>query len=1062
MTERPSSALVTILFTDLVDSTEFLSRAGDEEAQRIFRAHHTLLAETAAGHGGAEVKWLGDGLMAAFTSAADALRCAIAMQQASRRPVAGERLAIRVGLNAGEAFRDETDYFGTPVVVARRLCDRATGGQILCSDLVAGLLAGRARFGFSPLGALDLKGVLKPVEALEVTYEVEPAAGLVARLPFVGRDTELARLMGLLAEAVGGQGGLAFVVGEPGIGKTRLTEELVEAARRDGAEVLWGHCVDGDWAPPYAPFVEVVEALAAAAGPEDLRADLGTGGPVLAQLVAALTERFPDLPQPASLQPDEERFRLLDAMSQLMIARSRRSPLLVCLDDLHWADGSTVAMLRHVVRFAPGHRLLVVGTYRDAEVGADHPLHEALGALRREVEFERLKLEGLEAKAVGELLEALAEHDVLASVAAAIAAETDGNPFFIKEVLRHLVEEGRFVRGADGRWTSDHPVTELGIPEGVREVIDRRIGRLSGDARKLLSAASVFEDEVNLGVAAAVAGLDDDAALDALDEALDSQLLQPGGAVDVYRFTHALIRHTLAGELSPSRRARLHLRAAEALAVASPEPTPARSGEIASQYHRAAGLPGAERGVEPALAAADHAQASGGHDEAVRFLRIALELLPKGDSRRTGLLGRMATVLCWALEFDEALEVATGAADAMAETEGRAVAARYLSEVAYACAMAGGIVHSWKFAAAGLRYAEDRDVAWAGLVSFDAERRAADDPAHPGIPHDSPERRESARILRAARLDPLGPAPMEAVFDTRAEALESANLVVRTFWAGEYDRCLAGFEAEAAEAEGRGRLARAARGWAFASECQSALGRLADARAALERAQALGARIGVPILPVLAARACLASALDDEWEAMADAFAPLAHSPHPALAFGLGWTRAVAARAEAGRHREQEALAYLAEAVPWLELAPAWTIWLPVVGGLSAEVLWLLQRLDHAPAIETALREKIVGPDFRFPLVDGRLSLGRLCALSGRHDEATHWFGEARRVLDEEGGRPLRACVDYDEALMYARRGEPGDGDRARPLLDAARRQFEAIGMTGWIRRAEELSRSLS
>jgi tetratricopeptide (TPR) repeat protein len=596
----------------------------------------------------------------------------------------------------------------------------------------------------------------------------------------------------------------------------------------------------------------------------------------------------------------------------------------------------------------------------------------------------------------------------------------------------------------------------------VREVIDRRIGRLSADARKLLSAASVFEDEILLGVAGAVAGLEEDAALDALDEALDSQLLQPAGAVDVYRFTHNLIRHTLAGELSPSRRARLHLRAAESLAVASPDPTPARSGEIASQYHRAASLPGAERGLEPALAAADHAQGNGGHDEAVRFLRIALDLLPEGDTNRTGLLSRLAMVLCWALEFNEAVTVATQAAADMAGTGDKAAAARYLSEVAYACAMAGGVVHSWKFAAAGLSYAEDRDVAWARLVSFDAERRAAEDPSHPGIPHDSPERRESARILRAARLDPLGPAPMEGVFDTRTEALESANLVVRTFSAGEYARCLPGFEAEAAEAEEQGRLARAARGWAMASQCQSALGRLAEARAALERAETLGARIGVPILPVLSARACLASVLDEEWGAMADAFAPLAGSTHPALAFGLGWARAVAARAEAGRHRVQEALAYLAEAVPWLEQAPAWTLWLPVVGGLSAEVLWILERFDHAPAMETALREKIVGPDFRFPLVDGRLSLGRLCALTGRHDEAKHWFGEARRVLEEEGGRPLRACADFDEALMYVRRGERGDGERARPLLDAARRQFEAVGMTGWIRRAEELSRSLS
>src|SRR3989442_4424811 len=136
-------AVITILFTDLVGSTELLSRAGDEEAQRIFRAHHDLLADTAAAHGGEEVKWLGDGLMVAFPSAADAVACAIAMQQASRRPVAGERLGIRVGLNAGEALREETDYFGMPVVIARRLCEHAAGGQILCSTGISGLLASR-------------------------------------------------------------------------------------------------------------------------------------------------------------------------------------------------------------------------------------------------------------------------------------------------------------------------------------------------------------------------------------------------------------------------------------------------------------------------------------------------------------------------------------------------------------------------------------------------------------------------------------------------------------------------------------------------------------------------------------------------------------------------------------------------------------------------------------------------------------------------------------------------------------------------------------------------------
>jgi DNA-binding SARP family transcriptional activator/class 3 adenylate cyclase len=168
--------LVIVLFTDVVQSTELVFQSGDEEAQQVLAAHHALLNETVAAHGGHEVKWLGDGLMVAFPSAADAVRCAIALQQASRRPLRGQRLAIRIGLSAGEAFREATDYFGTPVIIARRLCERAEAGQILCTPVVRELLTGRAGFSFVDLGKVELKGMIEPVGACKVRYEAAPSA----------------------------------------------------------------------------------------------------------------------------------------------------------------------------------------------------------------------------------------------------------------------------------------------------------------------------------------------------------------------------------------------------------------------------------------------------------------------------------------------------------------------------------------------------------------------------------------------------------------------------------------------------------------------------------------------------------------------------------------------------------------------------------------------------------------------------------------------------------------------------------------------------------------------
>ncbi|HEV8626389.1 MAG TPA: BTAD domain-containing putative transcriptional regulator, partial [Acidimicrobiia bacterium] len=1014
--EATKTAPLTILFTDVVGSTELLSKLGDEQAQRVFGAHHELLAETVAAHGGRTVKWLGDGVMAAFFSVVEAVRCAIAIQRAEPGPIGGVRLTVRVGLDVGEVLEAGSDYSGAAVVAANRLCARAAGGQILCSSLVAQLVTDRAQFSLSALGPVDLPGVGTPVVAFEVGYEAAPIQERLRQMPFTGREAELGHLEERLAEAALGRGGLVMLVGEPGIGKTRLAEEVSGGARRGGWSVAWGRCFEGDWMPAYAPFAEVIESLALASEPEQRPSDLGSGAPVLAQLVPRLHDLLPGIEAPVTLQPDEERFRLLDAVADHLLGRSEQRPLLLCLDDLHWADTGSVAMLTHLANLMAKHRLLVVGTYRGTEVGPGHPLAEALPTLGRRPGFERLQLQGLPAEAVGALLDALTSQEVPGTVAAALAGETDGNPFFLREVLRHLIEEGKVFRDETGLWTTELTVEKLGIPQTVREIIGRRLTRLSEAAHRFLSVACAFEGPFGFDVVAGAAGLAEEDGLDALDETLSSHLLEEVGAEGAFGFTHALIRHTLYSEVSTPRRSRLHRTVAEALEAASGDrPDPARAGEIAHHYRRSSGLAGAHRGVDYALQAAEHSEATGAHDEAARFLRTALELLPDGDARRPRILGRLGVALIWALAFDEAVPVAVEAGKAIAESEGPGAATQYLAETAYACVMAGSSPHAWQLARHGLGYAGDRrDVAWAQLVSFDSERRAAEDPEHPGIPIDAPERRESARILRAAHLDPFAPAPMEAVFSSREEAKESTNAVLRATYLGEVEAFVPAVRADIDIALAQNRFARALRGLNRLGCAYTTLGRLAEARQTLEQADALSARLGRSNF-FGEAQEQLCGTLDEGWEEARDTFWPLAESAPPATAWALGYIRATSMRIAAHLGDRAAALRFLDLLVPWLERAPMWTLYIPSITAYPAEALWLLDCRDHVEVVEAAIREKVIAPDFRSSFADGRLSLARLCALTGRYEEAVSWFAESRLVLAEIGARQLLAQADFDE-----------------------------------------------
>ena len=1056
------SGTVTLLFTDLVNSTIHLQDAGDEDGQRFFRAHHKLITDAVTSCGGEELQWLGDGVLAAFASTADAVRSAIKIQQTARRPIGNVRFEIRIGIHSGEAMRREEGYFGTAVVIARRLCDRAEPGQILCSAMVANLLSSRHAFTFRELGALRLKGIIEPIDACEVQYERNDPVALLNRTPFVGRAPQMERLLAKLELASNGHGAVAMLVGEPGIGKTRLLEEFSDVARQRNTIVLRGACYDGEFQRPYGPFAEVIGAYAHAASLGDLKKVVGHSASTIARIAPGLRHYLGEIPEPPALNKDEERFRLMDAVAQSLISIAQTAPLVLILDDLHWADRGTVAMLNHVGHFVASNPILMLGAYRDSEVGRLHPLSAALAAIRRTRDFEHIALEGLGSGDVGELLGIIGDQIAPTALVDALEAETDGNPFFLREVLLHLVEERKILSDGQG-WTSEIDIQQLGIPEGVREIIERRLARLSDDARSLLNVGAAFKGEFAFDVAASVAGLTDNAALGATDEALEAQLLRPGTGADNFDFTHALIRHSLYSELNPARRIRLHRRIAETMDRQWGEQAAEHAAEVAYHFWRGAAALGREhRGVDYAIAAANNAEKAYAYDELASFLRIAIELLSPADPRRQELLARLGTTLIWTLQEQEALTVINQVTGLIETASGSDATADYLESAARSMHFAGLANGSWELARKGLEYiGERRDIIWASLAELDRIRVEASDPESHGIRRDSPELRQWRAIMKRLPIEQVVAHGIEPAFDTREETLSTrlAPPMCLTFLAGDYRRSLPLWEHDAGDQERKGRIVKAMSSWANVARCHIAMGDFVAGQAAYDRALGLSARTTGQSghhLSLASVKQEMLIALDCGWETMLGESSYISQpSIETKWAFASICSTASYIFARLGN---------IDGAVQWLSLVPAalevGAPCFPIYGIAAcnaAFALWLMNRTDHAELIERNLREKLLPTDFRSPMRDCRLSIARLCALQNQPDEASQWFAQARIALDEQGARPLRAIVDFDEALMFIRRGAVEDRERANPLLSSALDQFKELAMTGWAKRATEL-----
>jgi class 3 adenylate cyclase/tetratricopeptide (TPR) repeat protein len=633
--EQFEEGTVTILFTDVERSTDLGADRGDITTRELMRAHDEIVRAQILEHAGREIKSLGDGFMVGFTSARRAVSCAVAIQKAlsDARSADGGRLPnVRVGLNAGEVVHDDEDMFGTAVAAAARITACANGGQILASDVVRALVGRLPGVEFRDAGTHDLKGFDEEWHLLEVVWQREPVARTAGRTPFVGRDREARQLYSLLDGMRKGKGALALIAGEPGVGKTRLAEEIALEAKRRGYRTLVGRCYDTEAPAPYLPFVELLEAASKDVDRDTFRMALGDAAGEIAKVMPQLRHLYDDIPQGLELPSEQERRYLFNSIGEFVERAASVTPLVVILDDIHWADQPSLALLTSIARRLEGIPVVLLGTYRNMELDLHRPLARTLDELLRHRLAERITLKRMSEEGVRAMLTRLAGSPPPPELVTIIYNESDGNAFFVEELFRHLCEENGLLDD-QGNWRSDVQLGEIEVPEGVRLVIGRRLERLDESALKVLTIAAALGRTFEYDLLLEVAGVDEDDLLEAIEQAQRLSLVAPLGSLPSetrYEFVHELIRQTLIGGMSLPRRQRLHLKVAEAMEKLYDASLAERATEILHHLYQA-GEATSGRAIDLLLLAGTRAQESAAFEDSLRYFDEALALIDPSD-----------------------------------------------------------------------------------------------------------------------------------------------------------------------------------------------------------------------------------------------------------------------------------------------------------------------------------------------------------------------------------------------------------------------------------------------